>query len=110
MSSTERARPGGQPSTTQPIAGPWLSPNDVTVNMRPNELPAMEWSLPIAGCSKSQPSHPPNPGAPRRAFSPARPQRAKRRDVEPLSDARTKLADFFNILLLDEIELDTQLL
>jgi len=26
--------------------------------------------------------------------------------VEPLSDARTKLADFFNILLLDEIELD----
>ena len=31
MSSTERARPGGQPSTTQPIAGPWLSPNDVTV-------------------------------------------------------------------------------
>ncbi|MEY4704300.1 MAG: hypothetical protein RL042_496 [Nitrospirota bacterium] len=25
---------------------------------------------------------------------------------EPLSDARTKLEDFFNILLLDEIELD----
>ena len=32
------------------------------------------------------------------------------RYVEPLSDARTKLADFFNILLFDEIELDTQLL
>jgi hypothetical protein len=30
--------------------------------------------------------------------------------VEPLSDARTKLADFFNIMLLDEIELDAQLL
>jgi hypothetical protein len=30
--------------------------------------------------------------------------------VEPLSDARTKLADFFNILLLDEIELNMQLL
>jgi hypothetical protein len=30
--------------------------------------------------------------------------------VEPLSDARTKLADFFNILLLDEIELNVQLL
>ena len=29
----ERARPGGQPSTTQPIAGPWLSPNDVMVKM-----------------------------------------------------------------------------
>jgi len=26
--------------------------------------------------------------------------------VEPLSDARTKLADFFNIMLLDEIELN----
>jgi hypothetical protein len=26
--------------------------------------------------------------------------------VEPLSDARTKLAVFFNILLLDEVELD----
>ena len=30
--------------------------------------------------------------------------------VKPLSDARTKLADFFNILLLDEIELNMQLL
>ena len=26
--------------------------------------------------------------------------------VEDLRDARTKLADFFNIMLLDEIELD----
>jgi len=30
--------------------------------------------------------------------------------VEDLSDARTKLVDFFNILLLNEIELDAQLL
>jgi hypothetical protein len=29
--------------------------------------------------------------------------------VEDLSDARTKLADLFNILLLDKIQLDTQL-
>jgi hypothetical protein len=29
--------------------------------------------------------------------------------VEDLSDARTKLVDFFNILLLNEIELDAQL-
>ena len=28
---------------------------------------------------------------------------------EPLSAARTKLADFFNILLLNEIQLDAQL-
>jgi hypothetical protein len=27
-----------------------------------------------AGCSKRRPSHPPNPGAPRRALSQARPQ------------------------------------
>jgi hypothetical protein len=66
-------------------------------------------------------SHPPNPGAPRRALPQARPQRAKRRRrtgdplllrnatgesyVEPLSDARTPLADFFRMLLgvADEI-------
>ena len=41
MSSTERVRPGGQPSTTQPIAGPWLSPKDVTVKTRPIVLPAI---------------------------------------------------------------------
>ena len=34
-----------------------------------------------AGCSKRRPYHPPNPGAPRRALSQARPQRAKRRCV-----------------------------
>src|ERR1700724_3540783 len=30
--------PGGQPSTTQPIAGPWLSPKVVTRNRWPNVL------------------------------------------------------------------------
>jgi hypothetical protein len=30
--------------------------------------------------------------------------------VEDLSDARTMLADFFNIMLLDKIQLDAQLL
>ncbi len=33
------ARPGGQPSTTQPIAGPCDSPNDVTQKSLPNVLP-----------------------------------------------------------------------
>ena len=33
--------PGGQPSTTQPIAGPCDSPNDVTQNRVPNVLPDM---------------------------------------------------------------------
>jgi hypothetical protein len=32
MSASVRAMPGGQPSTTQPIAGPWLSPKVVTRN------------------------------------------------------------------------------
>src|SRR6266850_4600276 len=52
---------------------------------------------------KGQTSHTPNPGAPRRALSQARPQRAKRRRrtlryVELLSEARTLLADFFSFL------------
>jgi hypothetical protein len=52
---------------------------------------------------KGQTSHPPNPGAPRRALSHARPQRVKTRGVpsryvEDLNDARTPLADFFSIL------------
>ena len=33
--------PGGQPSTTQPIATPWLSPNEVTQNSLPSVLPDM---------------------------------------------------------------------
>ena len=33
----------------------------------------------LAGCSKRRPSHPPNPGAPRRALSQARPQASRNR-------------------------------
>src|SRR5258708_2937834 len=39
MSASVSASPGGQPSTTQPIAGPWLSPKDVTQNSLPRVLP-----------------------------------------------------------------------
>ena len=41
MSEAARATPGGQPSTTQPIAGPCDSPNDVTRNSVPSVLPDM---------------------------------------------------------------------
>jgi hypothetical protein len=61
---------------------------------------------PPQDAQKVQISHPPNPGAPRRAFSQARPQRAKRRVIHfgtlsSLRDARTPLADFFSILLVE---------
>ena len=39
MSASASASPGGQPSTTQPIAGPCDSPNDVTQNSVPSVLP-----------------------------------------------------------------------
>src|ERR1700761_7072022 len=38
MSASDKAIRGGQPSTTQPIAGPWLSPQVVTRNRWPKEL------------------------------------------------------------------------
>ena len=38
MSASVSAIPGGQPSTTQPIAGPWLSPKVVTRNIWPKVL------------------------------------------------------------------------
>jgi hypothetical protein len=41
MSSAESAIPGGQPSTTQPMAGPWDSPKEVTQKSRPKVLPDM---------------------------------------------------------------------
>ena len=49
-------------------------------------------------------SHPPNPGAPRRALPRGRPQRVRARGVplgyvEGLNDARTLLAGCFSILL-----------
>jgi hypothetical protein len=54
---------------------------------------------------KGQTSHPPSPGAPRRALSLARPQPKNRPQAYPLGyvedfdESRTKLADFFSILL-----------
>src|SRR5690606_37461408 len=42
MSASTSARRGGQPSTTQPIAGPWLSPQVVTRNRWPKLL----WLMP----------------------------------------------------------------
>lgn len=39
MSASDKAMPGGQPSITQPIAGPWDSPKVVTQNDLPNVLP-----------------------------------------------------------------------
>src|SRR3954447_9627577 len=41
MSSTVSGSCGGQPSTTQPIATPWLSPKVVTRNMWPKVLKDM---------------------------------------------------------------------
>src|SRR5689334_22680338 len=39
MSAADSAIPGGQPSITQPIAGPWLSPKLVTRKRWPKVLP-----------------------------------------------------------------------
>ena len=40
-SASPSSRPGGQPSTMQPSAGPWLSPKVVTVKSLPMLLPDM---------------------------------------------------------------------
>jgi hypothetical protein len=42
MSASDSSSPGGQPSTTPPYAGPWLSPNEVTQYNRPKLLPDMK--------------------------------------------------------------------
>src|ERR1700737_691739 len=41
MSASASARRGGTPSTTQPIAGPWLSPQVVNRNRLPKLFPAI---------------------------------------------------------------------
>jgi hypothetical protein len=41
MSAAESSSSEGTPSTTQPIAGPWLSPQVVKRKSVPNPLPAM---------------------------------------------------------------------
>ena len=51
MSAASSASPGGQPSTTQPMAGPCDSPKDVTQNSLPNVLPDMVGSVSVPGKS-----------------------------------------------------------
>src|SRR3569623_858654 len=51
MSSTASGMRGGQPSTTQPIAGPWLSPKLVKRIMRPKVL--KDIAFPLRRCSTS---------------------------------------------------------
>src|SRR3954447_5044921 len=41
-SLSDSSSPGGQPSTMQPSAGPWLSPKVVTVKSLPIELPDIQ--------------------------------------------------------------------
>ena len=65
MSASDRDIRGGQPSTTQPIAGPWLSPQVVTRNRWPKLL----WDT---GVSRSA-VHPASSGSP--AAPPAAPAR-----------------------------------
>ena len=48
MSASSSWMPGGQPSTTQPIAGPWLSPQVVMRNRWPKLLCDMQFfSAPV---------------------------------------------------------------
>src|SRR5579863_8775601 len=52
MSASVSGMRGGQPSTTQPIAGPWLSPKVVTRNIWPkvlNDMAEMVWKPGRAG-------------------------------------------------------------
>ena len=46
--------PGGQPSITQPIAGPWLSPHVVKRNASPKLLPAMNYSFSLKSASRAE--------------------------------------------------------
>ena len=73
MSASSIGMPGGQPSTTQPIAGPWLSPQVVMRNRWPKllcdmqffsapvptlSLPAGTLPLPLKGGRSARPSAP----------------------------------------------------
>ena len=40
MSDSDKGSSGGQPSTTQPMAGPWLSPQLVKRKIEPKLFPA----------------------------------------------------------------------
>src|SRR5271154_5168217 len=51
-SASLKPKPGGHPSTTQPSAGPWLSPKLVTVKTLPKVLPATR--LPQVRCPQQK--------------------------------------------------------
>src|SRR6516162_11895882 len=51
MSGSPSGKRGGTPSTTTPMAGPWLSPQVVKRNSVPNELPAIFVNLPTSSGS-----------------------------------------------------------
>src|SRR5215469_13830412 len=62
MSASDNAICDGTPSTTTPIAGPWLSPQVVKRNKVPKELPAMlsrgcVWFETSFGLHRSSPYH-----------------------------------------------------
>jgi hypothetical protein len=46
ISAASSGKPGGHPSTTQPIAGPWLSPQVVTRNKCPKVLCDITFAVP----------------------------------------------------------------
>src|SRR5688572_18364388 len=52
MSASESSRPGGQPSTTAPMAGPWLSPKVVTQNDRPIVFPDIASARQVRGAQQ----------------------------------------------------------
>jgi hypothetical protein len=68
MSASSSASSGGQPSTTQPIAGPWLSPKVVTRKRWPKVL----WDMARAPALHTETPH-------RRQTHADRPQRGKTR-------------------------------
>src|SRR5215472_5615498 len=53
MSGSASGRRGGTPSTTTPIAGPWLSPQVVKRNKVPNELPAIVFRKPVGSAARA---------------------------------------------------------
>ena len=55
MSASDSAMRGGQPSTTQPMAGPWLSPQVVTRNRWPKLLCDMGSATTDASCHQVAP-------------------------------------------------------
>jgi hypothetical protein len=57
MSASLKGMPGGQPSITQPMAGPWDSPKLVTEKSCPKVLPLMGGYYPRAGTTGMASQH-----------------------------------------------------